>query len=282
MTTHSNLKGSRNLQNLRFSGGIIKGTANGGGSGTGSGDATTAGADPFSAISNGAGNGEFTTTSGSSAFIDTSLGQAAGSAAGGGTGKNGGSVGITTGGIGTLKFDGTSSSSGTGGFGAGISPVQFNTVITEVPGSPIPATFKSSKKGGSSGGGVSPPTFITTIVPVSTGPTGGFGSGSGLLNIGSTTEGELISGDELTGVGVGASSGEATSFGGGMASAANFFGTAGGLGSGAGSSAAAAAGNTKNDQVGGLFSGVGGVDGSFSNVGSGTFGSTPSLFPGFP
>jgi hypothetical protein len=112
------------------------------------------------------------------------------------------------------------------------------------------------------------------------GPTGGFGTGSGVFNIASATGGTLIAGTATTGIGAGSSGGEATSFGGGMASATNYFGTAGGLGSGAGSSAAAAAGNTKFDQVGGIFSSEGGVDGGFNNVGKGFFGTTATLaFP---
>jgi hypothetical protein len=271
------LKGSRKLQfPLRFSGGQVSGTATGGGSATGSGSAELLD-DGLVGVADGTGSGEFTTTSGSSGFVDTIYGSAVGSASGGGTGEQAGNVGITLGGLGTLTFDGTTSSTGTGSFGAGFSPVQFNTVITEVPGSPIPETFA---KGGSTGGGVSPSTFVTTVVPVSTGPTGGFGSGSGSLDIASTTTGTLMNSTAAGGVGVGTSGGEATNFGGGSGSATNFFGTAGGLGSGAGTGAAAAAGLTEMEATNGIFTGTGGATSNFNNQGSGFFGKSQTLtFP---
>ena len=264
----------------RFSGGQVSGTATGGGTATGSGSAQTGDECDDGAAASGTGNGEFTTTSGSSGFINTVFGSAEGSSAAGGTGTQAGNVGITGGGLGTLTFAGTTSSSGNGSFGAGLSPVQFNTVVTEVPGTPIPELFGGSKKGGSSGGGVTPPTFITTIVPVSTGPTGGFGNGSGGLNIASTTTGTLKEDTGLAGVGVGSSGGTATNFGGGSGSATNFFGTAGGLGAGAGTGAANAAGDTKFDKTNGIFTGTGGSTGNFANMGSGLFGTPQTLtFP---
>jgi hypothetical protein len=284
--TSRNLKGSRKLQFVfpmrsrsPFTGGIVSGTSSGGGTATGSGSAQTSLLAGMVGVSSGTGSGDFTTTSGSSGSINTVFGSAEGSSAAGGAGTQAGNVGITLGGLGTLTFDGTTSSSGNGSFGAGLSPVQFNTVITEVPGTPIPELFGGSKKGGSTGGGVTPPTFITTIVPVSTGPTGGFGTGSGGLNIASTTTGTLM-GTMAMQIGVGSSGGTATNFGGGSGSATNFFGTAGGLGSGAGTGAANAAGNTKMDTMNGIFLGTGGATGNFANQGSGIFGTPQTLtFP---
>jgi hypothetical protein len=281
---HRYLKGSRKLgcrrelqSPLGFKGGTASGTATGGATATGVGSAQTRGEECFNvAVADASGSGEFIITSGSSGFADTMFGSATGSAAGGGTGSQGGNVAIMMGGAGTLAFDGTTTSSGTGDFGAGFSPVQFNTVVTEVPGSPIPETFGSPKKGGSSGG-FTPPTFVTTVIPVSTGPTGGFGSGSGALDIASTTTGTLIA-ETTTGLstGTGSSGGEATSFGGGMGSGTTFLGTAGGLGSGAATGAGATAGNTKNDQVGGIFAGASDATGNFGNQGSGNFGGRPT------
>jgi hypothetical protein len=280
MTRSSHLKGSRMLQNFGFSGGIISGTSGGGGTGTGTGSAETSTADDVVGVADATGSGEFTTTSGSSGFIETALGSATGTSAGGATGSQAGNVGITLGGLGTLTFEGTTESSGAGGFGGGISPVQFSTVVTEVPGTAIPETAGSPKKGGSTGGGVTAPTFITTVVPVSTGPTGGFGTGSGTLDIASTTTGTLMAPTGLVAVGVGTSGGEATSFGGGSANGANFFGSAGGLGSGAGTGAAAAAGITEMDATNAIFTGTGGATGTFNNQGSGIFGTSQTLaFP---
>jgi hypothetical protein len=275
-----NLKGSRKLQfgfptgNPRFSGGIASGTSTGGGTATGTGSAAVA---TNTGITDASGNGEFTITSGSSGFVDTVYGSANGSSAAGGTGMQAGTASAMLG-VGTISFDGNTASSGIGGFGAGFSPVQFNTVVTEIPGSAIPATSGSPKKGGTTGGGVSPPTFVTTVVPVSTGPTGGFGSGSGALNVESTTTGTLKGG--VTTIGTGSSGGAATNFGGGMGSASNIFGTAGGLGSGAGTGGAAATGNTKFDTTNGIFTGTGGATGNFNNQGSGIFGTNGVLaFP---
>jgi hypothetical protein len=155
---------------------LVSGTSSGGGTATGSGLAQLSDAAGTVGVADGSGSGLFTSTSGSSGSIDTVFGAAEGSSAGGGTGTQAENVGITLGGLGTLTFLGTTTSSGGGGFGAGFSPVQFNTVVTEVPGTPIPFTttsFGGSKKGGTTtttGGGVTPPTFTTTIVPVSTGP----------------------------------------------------------------------------------------------------------------
>jgi hypothetical protein len=271
-----------------FTGGIISGTSNGGGSAkvTGSGETMTEETVVTDNVAEAGANGnaDFTSTSGSSGFINTVFGSATGSSAGGATGEQIGSVGITDGGVSLASFGGETTSSGAGGFGAGFSPVAFNTVVTEVPGSPIPATFKSSKKGGSSGGGVGPPTFITTVTPVSTGPTGGFGNGNGNLNIAGTTEGTLasISATVPVGKAVGSISGKATNFGGGMASATNFFGTAGGLGSGAGTGAASGSGDTSLALTPitdiGSFTGTGGATGNFDNSGSATFGTPGTLF----
>jgi hypothetical protein len=274
----SHLKGSRKLQlPLGFSGGIAQGTSISGGGATGSGSASVEALDD-EGIADGSGGGEFTSTSGSSGFIDTVFGSAQGSSAAGATGEQAGNVGIRIGGMGSLSFDGTTESSGMGSFGAGLSPVQFNTVVTEIPGTAIEGTSGSPKKGGTTGG-VSPPTFITTIVPVATGPTGGFGAGSGSFEIDSTTSGMLI-GDSDYGIGVGSSGGEATNFGGGSGSATNFLGSAGGLGSGASTGYAEASGGTKYDTENGIFTGTGGATGGFSNQGAGFFGKSQSLaFP---
>jgi hypothetical protein len=268
-----NLKGSRKLQNFSFPGGIVSGTATGGGIATGVGSAQTMN---NTGITTATGTGAFTTTSGSSGFVDSALGLAEGNAAGGGTGNQLGAASAMLG-IGTISFTGTTTSSGTGGFGAGFSPVAFDTVVTEIPGSAIPQ--QGSPKGGPKTGsfGFSDPTFVTTMVPVLTGPTGGFGSGIGVLGVSGTTTGTVLGN---TTIGTGSSGGAATNFGGGMASATNLFGTAGGLGSGAGTGAAAAAGNTMLDLIGGTFTGVGGATGTFNNQGSGIFGTNGVLaFP---
>jgi hypothetical protein len=276
MTRTSHLKGSRMLQDFGFSGGFVSGTSGGGGTGTGTGSAMVSDVAMDLAAADATGSGEFTSTSGSSGFIDTAFGTASGSSAAGATGSQAGNVGSTLGGLGLLSFTGTTESTGAGGFGGGISPVQFNTVVTEVPGDPIPETFA---KGGSTGGGVTPSTFVTTVVPVSTGPTGGFGTGNGSLQIDSTTTGYLGNTAEGS-LGAGSSGGEATNFGGGSATAAHFFGSAGGLGSGAGIGAAAAAGITEMDVTNGIFTGTGGATGNFNNQGSGIFGSSQTLtFP---
>jgi hypothetical protein len=142
---------------------------------------------PPYAISDSTASEAFTSISGSSGRVDTIYGSAEGSAAGGATGSQAGTVLITAGGLGTLKFDGTTTASGTGSFGAGFSPIQFNTVTTEIPGVAI-VTLGSPKTGGNA---ISAPTFVTTVVPVSTGPTSGFGSGAGALSVVSTTTGTL-------------------------------------------------------------------------------------------
>jgi hypothetical protein len=230
----------------------------------------------YLAVSDGIGSGEFTSTSGSSGFIDSTFGSAVGSAAGGGTGSNAGTVGIVFGGTGVLSFDGTTTSSGGGGFGAGLSPVAFNTVTTQVPGAAF-AIKKSSKKGGSSSG-FAPSTFTTVVTPFSTGPTGGFGTGSGALDIKSTTTGTLLGETAMmVTIGTGSSGGEATNFGGGMGSATNYFGSVGGLGSGAGTSAAAASGTTKFDDTNGIFTGTGFATGNFNNQGAGIIGTNGVL-----
>jgi hypothetical protein len=266
--TSRNLKGSRKLQ---FTGGIISGTSTGGGAVGGTGSAILL---DILGLANSAGGGNFTSSSSGSAFVETPSGAAEGSSAAGGTGSNAGEVdGVL--GVGTLTFNGNTTTSGIGGFGAGFSPVGFNTVITEVPGTTIPETFA---KGGSTGGGVTPPTFTTTITPFLTGPTGGFGTGSGSLQIDSTTTGTLM-GDATT-VGTGSSDGAGTSFGGGTAIGANLFGSAGGVGSGTSTIAAAGSGNTEMDATNGIFTGTGGATGDFNNQGSGIFGTNGVLtFP---
>jgi hypothetical protein len=265
--TRRNLKGSRKLQNFSFLGGITSGIATGGGTATGVGSAQTMNE---TGISTATTTGEFTTTSGASGFVDTIFGTAEGNAAGGATGSQLGAASAMLG-VGLIKFDGTTSASGAGAFGAGFSPVAFNTITTEIPGSAIEASGGSSKGGGSAGGGVSDPTFITTVVPVSTGPTGGFGLGSGGLGILTSTTGTLLGN---TTVGAGSSVGAATTFGGGMGTSTNYFGTAGGLGSGAGSGAAAAVGTTMLDVIGGTFITAGTATGAFNNQGIGIFGAS--------
>jgi hypothetical protein len=283
-------KGSRKLQfpsfnrPSPFSGGIISGSSTGGGTASGTGDAETMDA---AATTTSTGSGNFDSTSGSGGYINTVYGSALGSSAAGGVGSQVGSA-MAVLGIGMIDFAGTTASSGGGSFGAGVSPVRFSTVVTEIPGAAIPATYspnrgKGKGKGGggyggySGGGGFSPSTFVTTTIPYSTGPTGGFGAGNGALNIASTTTGMQNVG---TGTGVGSSVGTATNFGGGMGTATNYFGTAGGLGSGTGSGSASGVGNTKLDPTNGIFTGTGGAVGNFDNNGQGIFGSNGVLaFP---
>jgi collagen type VII alpha len=277
MTRTSNLKGSRNLQS--FSGGIVSGTATGQGTGTGSGFAQNLEDEEYG-VTDGTGAGGFTSTSGSSGFIDSAGGTANGSAAGGATGSNGGNAKATLGGVQLLSFDGTTEAIGTGSFGGGISPVGFNTVVTEIPGEAYEGTSGSPKKGGSTGGGVSPSTFVTTMVPVSTGPTGGFGAGTGNLEIESFADGASKS-DEYTEIGVSSSLGEATTFGGGMAQAQTFFGSASGLGSGAATGYTEASGAAKYqiDEYA-TFNAAAETTGTFNNVGTGIFGQSGALsFP---
>jgi hypothetical protein len=223
------------------------------------------------------GTGQFTTMSGSSGFVDSAFGLAMGNAAGGSTGSQ---VGTATGmlGVGTLGFDGTTTTSGTGGFGAGFSPVLFTAVTTEIPGTLIVTQGNSPKSGVSTA--YSDPTFSTVNVPSSTGPTGGFGQGGGGINIASTTTGTLM-GNTTTGTV--SSTGAGTNFGGGMSSGLNYFGGAGGVGSGAGTGGAAGTGNTMFDLVGGTFTGTGSSISNFGNLGIGVFGANGGLtFPPIP
>jgi hypothetical protein len=73
------------------------------------------------------------------------------------------------------------------GFGADLSPVQFNTTTTIVEGTAIPGA--SGKNGAAT---FSKPTTTVTVTPVSTGPTGGFSFGLGSLDISSTSTGTLM------------------------------------------------------------------------------------------
>jgi hypothetical protein len=137
--------------------------------------------------------------------------------------------------------------------------------------------LQGSKKGGSSSG-FSDPTFTTTYVPVSTGPTAGFGVGSGALNILSMTTGTLAGGS--TTIGTGTNTGTGTSSGGGQGTGFNFFGKAGGLGSGSATGTGTGSGNTAMDTVGGVFTGMGNATGFFNNGGFGSFGTNGVLtFP---
>jgi hypothetical protein len=119
----------------------------------------------------------------------------------------------------------------------------------------------------------------TTIVPVGTGPTGGFGSGSGSLNIASMTDGTLMVVGPGDALGTGSSVGTGTNFGGGSAIASNYFGSAGGVGSGEATSGGTATGTTKEDTTNGIFTGTAGAVVSFNNDGTGIFGSAPSPRP---
>jgi hypothetical protein len=218
------------------------------------------------------GSGDFTTTSRSSGFVVTAFGTAQGSAAGGATGSQ---IGFAEDvyGIGTITFDGLTEASGAGTFGAGVSPVQFNTVTTTIPG--VYALSGGSKKGGTNM--ISLPITVTNIVPVSTGPTGGFGTGNGVIDIISSSTGTLmhamVAAMPMGAAGRGSSTGEATNLGGGSGTATNFFGSAGGLGSGAGTGAATAGGFTiAFSDMTGTFTGAGSSNGNFNNVGFGLFG----------
>jgi hypothetical protein len=272
--TRIGLKGSRKLQNFDFSGGIISGNSFGGGVATITGSTDTM---DDTGSANSAGNATFTSNSGSSGFIYSPSGAAIGSTGAGATGSQVGSVDATLG-TGALSFDGTTTSSGTGGFGAGFSPVNFNAVTTEIPGTAI--MIKGSPKKGVSSG-FSDPTFVTSYIPVSTGDTGGFGTGMGALDVQSTTTGTL-SGDANT-IGTGSVIGTGTTFGGGEATGFNYFGKAGGLGSGTATGGDTALGNTAADAVGGTFTGTGAAVGDFFNSGFGTFGGASGIlsFP-FP
>jgi hypothetical protein len=234
MTRTSNLKGSRNLQS--FKGGIVSGIASGGGTGTTSGSAHTASDDDYESVVDSVGKAGFTATSGSTGTIDTTFGTSTGSAAGGATGEQTGGVNIIMGGEALLTFEGSLESSGEGSFGGGISPVRFNA-----------------------------------LGPYSTGPTGGFGAGSGSLDILGTTAGDSQSTFEDV-IGTGVFTGEATNFGGGSAQSQNLFGSAGGLGSGAGTGKADAAGISAEEDEGAPFVGTGGAASNFYNQGSGIFG----------
>jgi hypothetical protein len=278
MTRTSNLKGSRNLQS--FSGGIISGTATGFGTGTGSGSAQNTNEDEYYGVTDGTGKGGFSSTSGSSGFINSALGTASGSAAAGVTGSQAGNAHVILGGAQLVSFDGTTEAIGMGSFGGGISPVQFNTVVTEVPGTAYEGTSGSPKSGGSTGGGISPSTFVTTQVPVMTGPTGGFGAGSGSLDIKSFTTGASKN-DDYYEIATGTSAGEATTFGGGNAQAETFFGSASGLGSGAATGYTEATGSAAYQQDDyATFTAAADTTAIFNNVGTGIFGQSGTLaFP---
>jgi hypothetical protein len=261
------------LQNFDFPGGFLMGTGTGGGTATGIGSAQTM---DVLGSADATGTGSFNSNSGGSGFIDSVFGMADGSGSGGATGSQDGSVNAMLG-TGTLTFDGTTTSSGTGGFGAGFSPVNFNAVTTEVPGTAI--MIVGSPKKGKISSGFSEPTFVTDFFPVSTGPTAGFGFGMGALNILSTTTGTL-SGDADT-IGTGSNIGTGTSFGGGQGTGYNYIGKAGGLGSGALDGTGTALGNTAADATGGTFTGMGDVVVDFTNGAFGAFGGASGILP-FP
>jgi hypothetical protein len=278
--TRRNLKGSRKLQvtlpdQTRFTGGVASGAANAGGSAGGAGSAKSAYQALYSNPSS-FGTGEFGITGGSSGFVNTVSGTAAGTAAAGATGSQSGAAKLPMGatmGDGILAFAGTTDANGRGSFDAGFSPVQFNTVTTTIPG--IPASGGSSKK--DSSGGSTDPTFVTTVIPVSTGATGGTASGSGSFNINSGATGKL----SYYG-GTGSSTGKATNFGGGSSTATNALGSAGGLASGAGTGAASGGGTVTAMMIAGPYYtsdivGTGNSNGNFNNVGSGIFGGSSNV-----
>jgi hypothetical protein len=258
--------------NFDFTGGILMGTSNSGGTATNTGSTSNLNA-TGSTDATGASN--FSSNSGSSGYIYSPFGAATGSSNGGATGSQDGSVNAMFG-VGGLSFGGTTTSSGMGGFGAGFSPVNFNEVTTEIPG-----TASMVQQGGKKGGFstvISDPTFTTTFNPVSTGPTGGFGTGSGALDITSMTTGTLAGG--ATTIGTGTNTGTATSSGGGQGIGFNYFGKAGGLGSGAATGTGTGSGNTAMDTVGGVFTGMGMAVGNFNNGAFGSFGTNGALtFP---
>jgi len=261
-----NLKGSRKLQRLNFLGGTATGTATNGGSATGTGSGVTKAA---GGIANSNGSGSFTNNGGATGFVDTVFGTADGDAAATSSGSQAGTAAVITD-AGTSKFAGTTTTNGAGSFGAGFSPVVFNTVIT--PGPLITTTSSgSSKKGGSSTTTVLGPDIVT-VIPTSTGPTGGFGEGSGAINLLSNSQGTAI-----LGVSTGSITGAGASTGGGQGQATNFFGSAGGLGSGQISGTDAAGGNSKLDATGASFTGTGSASGSFANQGSGAFGTNSNV-----
>jgi hypothetical protein len=270
--THRHLKGSRKLQlpgfPTSFKGGSVSGFATGGGSAGGSGSVT--GGDVLG-TETANGSGDFSVTGGSSGFVNTIYGDAQGSAAAGATGSQTGAVKATLG-VGTVEFGGTTDANGAGSFGAGFSPVGFKAVTRTIPGTAIES--QGSKKGGST---LSLPTTVTNFVPFSTGPTGGFGAGTGGININSGSTGTLMG---IATIGSGSSTGGATSFGGGSGTASNDFGSAGGLGSGAATGDAIGGGTTTLDQVNGMFTGLGTSNTNFNNAGSGSFGRGGSItFP---
>jgi hypothetical protein len=304
LTRKINLKGSRKLQ-FKFTNGIVSGTSDASGSATGSGVAAAivpgyVDAGTNLGVTDASGGGEFTSTSGSTGFIDTVFGSSKGSSAGGATGSQAGNAGITTGGdmnnmepfymFGYVFFNGTTTSSGTGSFGGGLSPVGFNTLITEVPGAAITTTATPRKSGKSGGSTIAfaPSTFTTTTTPFSTGPTGGFASSSGALDIASQTFGTIF-GAGSTPLGstlVLSSGGKATNTGSGSATSTNFFGSAGGTASGSSTGADTASGNGSTGAESGYkimvadVRTMGGAVASFGNQGSGIFG-TNGVFP-FP
>jgi hypothetical protein len=266
--TGRNLKGSRKLQ-VDFSGGFVTGFGAGGGSVIGAGEAKNLNA---SGISSASGGGNFTSSGGASAFLITRFGTANGSGGGRASGSQLGSALAMTG-LGLVSFTGTSYGDGAGGFGAGLSPVQFNTTTTIVGGTAIPGV--SGKKNGAAT--FSEPTTTVTVTSVSTGPTGGFGFGLGSLDISSTSTGTLMGANAE---GVGSSVGSVTTFRVGVADAANYFGKSRGLGLGADTGTATGEGTTKFDLVNGMFSSTGTTLGNFTSQGSGIFGTPGALtFP---
>jgi hypothetical protein len=149
-----------------------------------------------------------------------------------------------------------------------------------------------------------------TVVPVSTGTTGGSGSGMGTLSIMALTTGFLgiplaVNNSGSTGGdpilvgpavvnGAGSSVGMATTFGSGMASGTNFIGTGSGSGTSAATGVAGVSGAiTLNQMVfnvmanrnntflgvnGTTFTAMTGVNSNFNNAGSGTFGNPGTLY----
>ena len=119
--------------------------------------------------------------------------------------------------------------------------------------------------------------FYSTITPFLTGPTGGFGAGTGTLNIGGTTGGTMMFDGTVATVGTGSSG---MSFERGEATGANLFSMAGKVGSGTGTVTADSSGTTLKYATSGIFTGTECATGTFNNVGSGIFGTNGELaFP---
>jgi hypothetical protein len=178
------------------------------------------------------GMGNFNTTSGAVGFVFSGFGDVVGSATTGAAGSQLGNS-LVMDDVGTSLFAGTTTVGSEGIFGAGLSPPIAGQVL---------------------------------------GPTGGFGTGTGLFDISSLSSG--TTGGTGAGLSSGDSVGTASNFAGASGSGIipNFF-SAGGTGSGASDGTASGTGSTATDPTGASFMGLGtlvGVD--FQNFGVGVFG----------